>query len=742
MSDAQLKELREQFAYDTTEWHDIRTEGDIDMRYAAGDPWDPKDRADRKAAGRPCISLDELSQYTNQVVNEVRANKRAAKFSPVGNGANDDSASFYADKMREIEYRSRAQIAYTTAFENGVQRSFGFLRVNTRFEHARSVNQDLWIDPIHNPNLVTPDPHALMPDLSDMKHCWVRESWAVDDFNRKWPQATIKNFSTDLVRLAPDWLKHGRVFVGEHWKIKTRKRKLLIVQPAATQPPTSTLGLRTPSQPDPIGIFEDEITGGLPGTLLTTRETDDPTVCQYLTNGLEILEENAWAGKYIPIVGCLGKVIYIDEGTGAKRVLLSMIRLAREPQMLYAYLASCEAELIGMTPKFPYFVYRGQLKPDQLELLQKSLHEPVAVIQIETITNGAGGQVLPHPQRQPYEPPLQPIEIAKEAARRAIQAAMGQTPLPTAAQRRSEKSGVALKHIDELGQRGSFHFVDHYLDMIQHTAVIVEDLMDKIYDTARDVGIRKANDTAEVVRINDPSRPKAVSTKGDHLVTVSTGPSYESEREAASDFADTLASSSPEIFALLGPLIVKLKNLGPIGDEMIELLETMQPPPVQALRASKAKEGDPRQAAQQLMQAKAELMKLSKLADEMKQALQTDAVKQHAQVTKTKIDATTAVRIQRMKDATTIAVAKINALTKGVLSTNEAEVEAIALTHEADQNEHDRIHEAALAQMEHDHALEQGQQAHDQALAQGDAGVQGQLAVQAAAPQPQTGAEA
>jgi hypothetical protein len=169
VSDQDVQELRQQFADDTAEWRDIRDEGSKDMRYVSGDPWAEHERAAREKAGRPCLSLDELSQYTNQGVNKLRANKRAVKFAPIGDGASEQTAEFYADLMRDIEYRSQAQTAYITAAENMFQRSYGFCRVNVRYASAYSVNQDIWIDPIHNPDLVTPDPYALMPNMSDMK---------------------------------------------------------------------------------------------------------------------------------------------------------------------------------------------------------------------------------------------------------------------------------------------------------------------------------------------------------------------------------------------------------------------------------------------------------------------------------------------------------------------------------------------------------------------------------------------
>jgi hypothetical protein len=687
------------------------------------------------------LSLDELAQYINQVINEVRANKRAVKFAPVGNGADEDTAEFYADKMREIEYRSRAQIAYTTAFENAVQRSYGFVRVNARYAHSRAVNQDLWIDPVPNPDLITPDPEALMPDLSDMTRCWVREKWADEDFNRKWKTYQIgERQRSELMKVAPDWVKDRGLFVGEQWKVKTKTRKLLIVQP----PPAAAMNGQPGDAQDPIGLFEDEYEPGM-GTVLSERQVEDHTVYQCLTNGIEILEEIDWPGKYIPIVACFGKVIFVDEGAGAKRKILSMVRLARDPYMLYCYYRTCEAELVGMTPKFPYFVYEGQLSHVELNNLAKSLHEPVAVIKVRPTIEGlpATAGPLPFPQRQPYEPPIQALEVGAEAARRAIQAAMGQTPLPTAAQRRNEKSGVALKHMDDLGQKGSFHFTDHYLDLVTQTGIVIEDLMDEYYDTPRDVGIRKANDTAEIIRINDPANAKSVSTKGDHLVTVSTGPSYDSEREAASDFADTLAQISPETFMLLGPLIVKLKNLGPIGDEIAELLEAMQPPQVQQMRASKGEQADPQQQVQALRQMKQALEEqvqaLSQELEARVQQIETEETKAAAaKETKgmeLRAQHDLQVQLQEMKNAATIRVAEINAAVKGYVAEagHAAEHEAQALNIAAESVESDLEREQASVEAEN-------QRQHETASA--EQAIAGQMAVQASKPPAGDGARA
>ena len=89
------------------------------------------------------------------------------------------------------------------------------------------------------------------------------------------------------------------------------------------------------------------------------------------------------------------------------------------------------------------------------------------------------------------------------------------------------------------------------------------------------------------------------------------------------------------------------------------------------------------------------------------------------------------IQLQQMRDATSIAVAKINALTKGVISDNEAEVERLALAAEQDRTAAQMAHEArtqghemgaqhahdlAMQQQEHQHELAAQQQEHQHTL--------------------------
>jgi TolA-binding protein len=710
---ALLEEIRERKTYGVNELHDIQEEARKDRLCVAGQPWlalDPAGAKQRKAANRPLLALDELGQYINQTVNDVRANPRGLKFAPTGNGANDEGAEFYANHTREIEYRSHARVAYSTAFESGVTSSYGWLRVRTKREHIRTFNQDIWIEPIVNPDQVIPDPHAMWPDSRDMQWLFFLEPWANAEFARRFPGAK-KGLSRESRGMAADWFGKDTTTVGEYWRIVKTDRQLI--------------AYRATGQPDgevQFALLDELPDGRLPAGMdnIRNEKVEDSKVESYLTNGIDILERNGWKGRHIPFVSCFGKVLYVDEGAGPKRRLLSMTRLARDPYLLYCYYRTTEAELVGATPRFPYFAYEGQLSKSQLALLQKANHEPVAVIQIKATVDGApANSLLPHPQRNPYDPPIEKFEIGAEAARRAIQAAMGISPLPTDAQRHSQKSGVALRQIESSGQKGSFHFVDHYELMIERTGVIIEDLITPILDTARDVAVRKANGDAAVVRINDQSADEKIFTKGDYRVTISTGPADASQREAADNFVDGMVTNITTLAPIIGPQktatllskSIKLKQLGPIGDEIAELLE---PPKMQG------PDGKPLSPEVQALMTQVQQLQqqLQQAVQTIEQDTHTEEVKGQLQIKLKEMD----LQFQREKldveSETKTYVAELGAKVDKLTVMTEALQSIADHLHTERENAKDRMHERMAADASHQQALEQSQ-----------AGVQGQMAL-------------
>jgi hypothetical protein len=329
-------------------------------------------------------------------------------------------------------------------------------------------------------------------------------------------------------------------------------------------------------------------------------------VCQYITNGIETLETTEWGGNvtlpggrvewrgsWIPIFPIHGKEIFVDLGTGSRRMLLSLVRHARDPQMLYNYARTCQSELAGMTPKTPFMGYEGQFMGHE-EDWQNINQVPLPYLQARERTAATPpGVVLPLPQRQPYDPPIERLEMLAEASRRAIQAAMGMYDSSVGKRDPGAKSGVALRELDRQSQEGSFHLMDNHDRTLEHCGRVLDELLPVYYNTPRDVAIRKNDDSQKAIRINEPTtdpdtqEPKTYAMSvGEHDVTVSTGPSYQSQREQSNEFADAIGQNQQVLGAALGgnpaaqklvAMSIKLKNLGPLGDEMAEAFEPDDP---------------------------------------------------------------------------------------------------------------------------------------------------------------------
>lgn len=709
-----LVELREERTYATRAWADIRDEGRKDVMCVAGDVWqamDPEGLRQRQAAVRPALAPDEIGQYLNQTGNDVRQNKRSIKATPVGNGADKKSADFIQGRIRQIEYRSNAQReVYSPIFEDALQRSYGFGRFVAKRVSDTSRNLELFVEAFPNPDVVVVDPDGAMlsPDCSKIEYAFILDaSRTRKKFKRDFPEAEVVDFTEEHEKIAPDWIDGDHVTLAEYWLVEQQRRRVVFLKS------------------DPAkGVFEKDLPAiPLASQIDYEQWVDVPSVCQYLTNGVELLVKKGaqkrmpWPGKSIPIFSCFGKTLYVQGAGGTQRRLISMVRPMREPVMYYSYIRTCEAEVVGGVPRTNFIGYEGQFRGHE-NTWTKMNHEPVPYVEARPFTQATGNTLLPLPQRQNWDPPLQNLDMLAESARRSIQAAAGTSPLPTEAQRQNQKSGKALDRIEASGQKGSYHFVDHLDGMITRVGQMAAELIPYYDDTIGTVTVRKPNDEAVQQKINDPNDPASVMVSPDHQhdITISVGPYEADEREASSDFADTIITNAP-LMQIVGPqkgaeLIaeaIRLKAVGPIGDNMADIIS---PKP--------AEPGQP-PTPQQLAQQQAQLQQLQQENQQLQQQIAMGPIE------KAKIDAASREKIaaanleaKRMDNETKIAVAELGAKVDRLSLFLEERARLGVQDHESSLAAHDAAHKAGLAAMDHQHGLEAGQQAHEQQMAAGD----------------------
>src|SRR5512139_1527797 len=101
-----IKDAMECFEAAAEAESDNRSEALEDLRMCTLDQWPADVRNARESAEggrRPCLTLDKLNQYCNQVVNQIRANRPSIRIRPVDDQADVKTAEMLRGIVRHIE---------------------------------------------------------------------------------------------------------------------------------------------------------------------------------------------------------------------------------------------------------------------------------------------------------------------------------------------------------------------------------------------------------------------------------------------------------------------------------------------------------------------------------------------------------------------------------------------------------------------------------------------------------------
>lgn len=195
--------------------------------------------------------------------------------------------------------------------------------------------------------------------------------------------------------------------------------------------------------------------------------------------------------------------------------------------------------------------------------------------------------------------------------------------------------------------------------------------------------------------------------QGRHTVTISTGPSSDSQREAGKEAAMALLGN-PVAFPVIAADATRLMDLGPIGDQMAEDLEFLQPPVMQQARQQRQQGGgpDPRQLMQENAQLKQQVQHAEQVMTEQDGQLKGKQaeIASTVQITQLKIQSDEKLAAQASQDKAAdrevkLAVAEIGAKVKET----ELFIEERARVGVQDEAAAQRAHEVQMELLKHEH---------------------------------------
>jgi len=582
-----------------------------DLRFFAASPdnqwqWPADVLATRGAVqgqtinARPCLTINKLPQHVRQVTNDQRQNRPSGKVIPADDKADVEVAEIFNGIVRHIEYMSDADVAYDTACENQVAYGEGYIRLLTEYCNDQSFDQDIKIGRIRNSFSVYMDPTIQDPCGSDAQWCFITEELMKDDYERMFPDAQpISSLQQQGVGDAStsQWINENTIRIAEYFYVEHEKQ---------------TLNLYYGNVSAIKGSPEDQqmaMNGMKP---IKSRSVDVRKVKWCKINGFEILEEQEWAGKWIPVVRVVGNEFEVD----GRMYVSGLVRNAKDAQRMYNYWVSQEAEMLALAPKAPFIGYGGQFEGyEQQWKTANTTNWPYLEVNPD-VSDGAGTP-LPLPQRS--QPPMAQTGLiqAKMGASDDIKGTTGQYD-SSLGQTSNERSGKAIMARERQTDTGTYHYVDNLARAIRHITRQIIDLVPKIYDTERVARIIGEDGETDQAKIN-PMQPMPVNkivdqngiqidkiynpSVGTYDVMVTTGPSYMTKRQEALESMGQLLQGNPQLWAVAGDLFIKNMDW-PGAQEMAKrFAKTIDP------KLMDDSDKDPAlQAAEQQMQAMAQEM--------------------------------------------------------------------------------------------------------------------------------------
>lgn len=664
-----LEQIKRNFEADEEAWRDVRLEALNDWKFRAGDQWPEAIKRDRDQDDRPCLVINKMPQYINQITNEQRQNRPAIKTSPVDSFADVETSKVFQGIIKHIENDSNASVAYDNATDGAATGGLGYIRVSTEYCDEMSFDQDIKIKQVYDWASVYLDASSKEPDGSDANHAFVHEEMSKDQFKAEYPDAKLSQM-TEWTSIGDgnQWISKNTVRVAEYFYKKFTKTKIYQIQELAT----GQIYVFTKDElPKDKTLFK----------ILNERESLVPEIHWAKTNGYEILEKTIWPGKWIPIIPVYGKSLMVD----GKRILESVIRHAKDSQRMYNYWASTESETIALAPKAPFIVAEGQVPKEFENIWKNANRKNIAYLPYKPVS--AAGQLVGAPQRNAYEAPIGAITSARMQTNDDIKATTGIYDA-SMGNKSNEQSGVAIARRNAQAQTSNFHFIDNLNRSIRHVGKILVDLIPKIYDTERALRIIGEDGTEEVVTVNTifEGKPKYDLGAGKYDVIVETGPSYATKRQEAAAMMIEMTKAFPGFAQIAGDLIIGNMDWPGAKDMQARVRKSLPPGLVdekdgeQIPEEAKAKIGQMEQMIQQLsgsLEQATQALNQKKLETESKERIETLKVNAQMEIAKAQIESKEALAgfqqsMSTLTDDLVMVKQRLGLLNFGDPMTNEA----------------------------------------------------------------------
>lgn len=572
-----------------------------DTQFVHGEQWTDIEKDEHKRLKKPTFTMNKVYPYVKQLIGEQRQNTPALEVRAMEENVPQNDVDVRSGMIRYIAYNSKSDVVYQTAFGCGLKGGFGAFRITTDYENHDSFNLVIKYEKIQDPLTCFWDVNANDPNKEDGTFCGIYKTVDKEYFQALYPDvdvATLHDNALTTPFASPyfSWMPDkDSINIVEFYEKQFFTKKLLLLSNGETIEESDfdeyKKGYKLKNETS--GVFMPQL------EVEKTREAEDYKIMCYKVSGDEVLEETEWPSRSLPILFVPGDIAYFEN----KENTISFVRYAKDAQKFLNYLKTDMAFAI-MTSHTSLFLGSPENIPDN-EAALRAWQNP-AVKQ---------GILIANPDRFGNLPTkLPPNELSQSesqqyhVAEQDIQSILGMYEAVKGMQG-NEISGVAVANKVRQGNLTNFVYYDNLNRAIEHAGRVVLEMLPRVYDSDRVVGVTDKIGNGGVARINNEVDGKVQNdlSKGNYQVEIRAGASFGMQKQ------EQFANVMQLVQAVPGYGQVTVDKLAALLDventsEFVERAKTMLPPAIQAKESGNEQKYQQEQENQQQMQQ--EMLKL------------------------------------------------------------------------------------------------------------------------------------
>jgi len=537
------------------------------------------------------LTINITDPACKKIVNTVRMNRPQAKIMPGDNEASLEAAEIVEKWSRAIKSKSNADDATDTAVEFQVRGGEGYFEVCLDYESEDSFQKIPQFKPIRDPFCVLLDPQA----IKSVDGTTARWGFKLEEIRKDRIEMEYGKDPSDWENDGK-WVKTDTCIIAKYYYCDTTKSTLY-------QYTDDTTGF----DKDANEVALDD--KGKP--IKRTVYRDQWTYCVLLGGEPEPVHKEEWYGGFVPYCPVWGQ-LFVDRGgvpylKGEAHNLIDQNRVIN-------YMASKGVESIAKQETTPWkaaieSIPQVSAEKDTWRMLASG-NSPYALLYR---AYDDAGKPLPQPEKE--RPAITPSAefTAMQTFLEFAHNATGQFSAPGEVS--PTASGKAMNARQQQADVATFHYPDNLGRALRYAEQILINLFPHVTNDGDVIRLLNIDGTEEKAEIrSDIEQPyqepinkqNALGVKhmvnpdmlGKLDVVISIGPSYQTQRQEASDKVAELVQKNPAIWQTHPDLVIDTLEL-PNKQAWIDRFKKTMPPELIG-----EEEGDP---AQQLAQMQMEM---------------------------------------------------------------------------------------------------------------------------------------